>query len=119
MRNRVCCVRASVGICFGAQLGVCIGDTLFVHGAVSRLSIGFVPSDDTKDAIHEVRVALSFPSIDRSPFLVCLQVKGTEMKDSHTAQEWITALNAWSKKHVEGWKAQPYWQVGPWRLSEY
>ena len=30
------------------QLAVCLGPTLFVHGAVTAKSIGFVPSPDTR-----------------------------------------------------------------------
>eukprot|EP01121_Diplochlamys_sp_Union-15-3_P002095 TRINITY_DN11816_c0_g1_i1.p1 TRINITY_DN11816_c0_g1~~TRINITY_DN11816_c0_g1_i1.p1 ORF type:complete len:439 (-),score=62.94 TRINITY_DN11816_c0_g1_i1:10-1152(-) len=72
-----------------AQIGVCLGNTMFVHGGVDSKSIGFLPDIDNKDDVQEV--------------------KGQELIDTHTVQQWIEILNDWAKKSIEEWKKFPKW----------
>ena len=51
---------------------------LFHLGAVSEISLNFIPSDANKDG--------------RQTFD---EVKGRELQDSHTVQQWVDELNSW------------------------
>ncbi|AHE68086.1 metallophosphoesterase [Legionella oakridgensis] len=60
-----------------AQLGVVLGETLFLHGAVTPANIGYVPG---------------------------LSESGTRIDN---AKEWVEALNAWYKAQIEDWEKNP------------
>eukprot|EP01102_Stenamoeba_stenopodia_P021726 TRINITY_DN8838_c0_g1_i1.p1 TRINITY_DN8838_c0_g1~~TRINITY_DN8838_c0_g1_i1.p1 ORF type:complete len:337 (+),score=45.78 TRINITY_DN8838_c0_g1_i1:64-1074(+) len=73
-----------------ANIAVCLGNTLFVHGAVTDRNIGFLPSTDNREAVQEVP-------------------PGEETIGKLSAREWIQALNSWGKDSFEQWKHQPQW----------
>jgi len=73
-----------------AQVAARIGNTLFVHGGVDSLTIGFVPSTNNQDALQE-------------------NIVGEELKDTHSVQEWIDCLNKWGRESLEDWKKNPKW----------
>ena len=78
-----------------AQVGVIIGDTLFVHGAVEKQALGFVPSATLRyrrNSPEEVQVG-------------CRQ--GLALR------EWIDGLNAFAFEQVEAWQRDPFWQPSP------
>lgn len=74
-----------------AQLGLCLGDTLFVHGAVTAANAGFVPSTKTACAVHDLQ--------------------GDELRDTHTVQQWIDRLNAFKDACWRESCANPRWNA--------
>lgn len=72
------------------ELAVCLGNTIFVHGAVQRENIGFVPSLNTRYAANEA-------------------VRGRELRDSHSVQEWVSALNDFKRVAYQEWVENPRW----------
>lgn len=71
-----------------AQLAVCIGNTLFVHGAVTPESIGFVPSLKTR---YKEQV-----------------IEGHDMLES-SVQEWVGALNKFKVEAMAEFTKQPFY----------
>ena len=73
-------------------LATCIGDTLFVHGGLTKDNIGFVPS----------------PHVDLD-FLI--QNDGKEIPGSRTEHlpEWIERLSQFKNRHLKEWIARPQW----------
>ena len=76
-----------------AQIGVIIGDTLFVHGAVERQALGFVPSP----ALRYIR---------NSPE----DVRGKGSRCDLPLREWIEGLNTFAADQVDTWQLSPDWQ---------
>ena len=83
-----------------AELGAVIGNTLFVHGAIDELSMGFIPSPKNRDRVQEV-------------------IEGEEWKDTHSLQEWLAALNKWGRESFQEWKDNMKWNHDrSWRGGE-
>ncbi|MFA6303493.1 MAG: metallophosphoesterase [Legionella sp.] len=61
-----------------AQLGEIVGDTLFIHGAITSSGIGYVPG------IHD-----------------------TNLNRCEDAREWIESLNYWYKDQINTWIQNP------------
>ena len=76
-----------------AQIGVIIGDTLFVHGAVEKQALGFVPS-----------AALRYKRNSRE------EVLGPGCRQNLALREWIEGLNDFAMSQVEAWQQSPFWQ---------
>lgn len=75
-----------------AQLAYVWGNTIIVHGAVSARSLGFIPAESNRDALQ-------------SP----ADIKGRELAQTHSIQDWVDLLNEWCAEQLASWVAQPQW----------
>lgn len=71
-----------------ASVAVRLGCTLFVHGAVDRLSAGFVPPLDTEFRVGR-KTDAAFPPTDR-------------LYDTTSVDDWVSALNDVLRKGLRG-----------------
>jgi hypothetical protein len=99
------------------QLAVCLGTTLFVHGAATAKSIGFVPAPETR-CVH-IRPADSLfsffffssrknpeknsPSLHFNPPPLrqrygLYEVRGDDLRETHSVVDWVSRLNAWKRE---------------------
>ena len=69
-----------------------IGNTLFVHGAIDRHSMRFVPSSSTR---------FELPSVKLPP---------AEVVD--TVDEWVEGMNRFLRTGLEDFAARPHWDEG-------
>lgn len=72
-----------------AQIAVCIGNTLFVHGAITDASMGFVPALTNRYQIQPVQ--------------------GLDTSETHSVQEWVVALNAYKTNAFADFLAHPFY----------
>eukprot|EP01130_Rhizamoeba_saxonica_P000656 TRINITY_DN10602_c0_g1_i1.p1 TRINITY_DN10602_c0_g1~~TRINITY_DN10602_c0_g1_i1.p1 ORF type:complete len:744 (-),score=128.14 TRINITY_DN10602_c0_g1_i1:24-2255(-) len=71
-----------------ANIGVVLGNTLFVHGAITDENAGFVPSNDNLDDRQET-------------------VPG-EYTDA-PVEDWIQSINTFMREQIDNWIQQPQW----------
>jgi hypothetical protein len=82
------------------QIGHVIGNTLFVHGAVTEKSMGFVPTRDDLDGTTVAENSVGWETA----------------AEGKTPQEWIEELNSWGKKSIQEWVENPEWHENrSWR----
>ena len=82
-----------------ASIAAIIGNTIFVHGAIDRLTMRFVPSKDSKFDLPK----LPPPSFS-NPSLEILD--GTMIEDVH---EWVQALNEYLHDGLKDFETRPKW----------
>lgn len=71
-----------------ADVAAILGTTLFVHGAVDRMTLGFVPADDTRFEVPKQR---------REPRLV------------RNVEQWVDELNSFLRRGLSDHEARPDW----------
>jgi len=82
-----------------ATIAVIIGNTIFVHGAIDRLTMKFVPSKQSKFDIPTSPP----PTFDEPSVLAS---DGVMMNDVH---EWVEALNEYLHHGLKDFENRPYW----------
>eukprot|EP00854_Cymbomonas_tetramitiformis_P003742 gene3742-4681_t len=84
-----------------ADIAVIIGNTLFVHGAITAESMGFVP-----DAIE-----LGYFDRDSGGALVSSaeEVPGRMLPEGHTVHEWVEQLNLFAQAALDDFERDPTW----------
>jgi hypothetical protein len=82
-----------------ASIAAIIGNTIFVHGAIDRLTMRFVPSKHSKFELPtSPPPAFSEPSIETTD--------GTMINDVH---EWVQSLNEYLQEGLRDFESRPYW----------
>ena len=96
-----------------AQIALVLDTTLFVHGGVTDLALGFVPPRDGSVLCYTPVPDVTYPS-GRNPGLEPEPAAG-EGEGENAVAAWVDALNGWYTQQVEDWVADPLgrmWQDG-------
>lgn len=83
-----------------SQIGAIVGNTIFVHGAIDRLTMKYVPSLDTKFHV---------PKHPPPPFHDPHTEEPADGKIVEDVQEWIQSLNEYLHHGLEDFSARPMW----------
>ncbi|KAL7451265.1 hypothetical protein ACHAWC_003088 [Mediolabrus comicus] len=83
-----------------ASIAAIVGNTIFVHGAIDRLTMRFVPAKESK-----FELPTSPPPSFTEPSIVNIK-DGTMIEDVH---EWVKSLNAYLHDGLKDFESRPVW----------